>query len=470
MKTKNIITQTDGYKFLNNSNLQNVSNVYSYFESRSGAKYPTTVFCGLQYFLKEYLEGVVVTQEKIDWAKIVAKNYLGSEHDFNEKMWKTIVDEYSGKLPITIKAVPEGAEIPESNVIMTIQLSVDDERLSGLPNHLETLLTNVWACCTTATKSKYIKRIIKSYWGNTAETFDGVLFTYHDFGMRSSKSPEAAAICGFGHLTNFLGTDTVSAWELAHDYYNEDPADISYSVWASEHNYMMYKGRDGESEVLKEIFYNRPTGIVSIVSDTFNIYNFVENLIGKEFHDIVMNRKGRTVIRPDSVTPQHDTQAKITLWILESLWKNFGGIVNNRGYKVLDTHVRVLYGDSISEDSIKDILETAKVNGFSAENLVFGCGSYLLDQHNRDTQRFTYKSSAMRINGTWRGIFKSPLGSNKKSKKGRMKLVMTKEGYQTFTEFDCGYLEAKDELLEVFRNGEITKQYTLTEIRERAKI
>jgi len=464
----NIITNTDSYKYLNNAFLKDVTGISSYFESRNGAEYPTTVFFGLQYLLIEYLEGVRVTQDMIEEAKVTALNHLGSETDFNIKMWQHIVDKHSGRLPIEIKAVPEGLEIPESNALMTI-VNTDPE-CEGLVNHLETLLTNVWSANMVATKSKYIKRILLRYAAKTADSNDHIKFQLHDFGQRSAKCPEAAGWNGAGHLINFLGTDTVLAWECMRDYYSADVSKIGYSVFATEHNYMMYKGREGEAEVVREILENRPTGIISCVSDTYDIYNFVDNIVGKQFKEDILNRDGIWVTRPDSLTPKHDTPAKVTLWILESLWKNFGGTVNDKGYKVLNPKVRVIYGDGLTEVDIENILIMATEADFSAENLVFGCGSYLMDKHNRDTQRNAYKTSAMRndVDG-WYGTNKEPLGSNKRSKKGRLKLVKSGNSYKTLTEYDDGYKEAKDELVTVFKDGEIVKKYTMDEIRKNSE-
>lgn len=463
---KNIVTNTDSYKFLNNSMLNGVDNIYSYFESRNGSKYPTTKFFGLQYLLKEYLDGVTVTQEMIEEASELAEAHLGSAEDFNREMWETIVNDYDGKLPIEIKAVPEGTEVPESNVLMTITLTEDNPKLVGVVNHLETLLTNVWASSTVATKSTYIKKLLIKYANETAMGLEHIPFQLHDFAQRSVKAPEVAGFNGASHLINFFGTDTVLAWETLRDYYNGDVRSIGYSVFATEHNFMMYKGPDGEKEVLGEILEARPKGIISVVSDTYDIYRFVDEYVGKYYKEQILNRDGVFVVRPDSLTPECDTPAKVALWILESLWKNFGGELNVKGFKVLNPKVRVIYGDGLDENSITEILEHAKEAKFSSENLVFGCGSYLLDKHNRDTQRFAYKSSAMKIDGKWEGRYKKPLGSNKMSKKGRMKLVKTSDTFITLTEYDDGYDEATDELVTVYKNGKIVKEYTLDEVRE----
>lgn len=465
-RKQNIITNTDSYKFLNNSMFEGVTNIYSYFESRNGSQYPTTKFFGLQYLLKTYLDDVTITQEMIDEAKVLANNHLGSSDSFNLEMWEHIKDNYNGKLPIEIKAVPEGLEVPESNVLMTITLTQDDAKCVGLVNHLETLLTNVWSACTVATKSTYIKNLLIKYAEQTCEEKSHIPFQLHDFAQRSAKSPEVAGYNGAGHLINFFGTDTVLAWENLRDYYSGNIADIGYSVFATEHNYMMYKGVDGEEEVLGEILAKRPNGIISVVSDTYNIYNFVDNLVGNVYKENIKNREGVFVVRPDSLTPDHGTPEDITLWILESLWKNFGGTTNEKGCKVLDPHVRVIYGDGLDEESIENILILTFKKGFSSENIVFGCGSYLIDKHNRDTQRFAYKSSAIKINGNWEGRFKKPLGSNKVSKKGRLKLVKTVGSYITLTETDEGYAEAKDELVTVYKDGKIVKEYSLEEVRK----
>lgn len=467
---KNIITMTDSYKFLNNAFLNEVLNILSYYEARAGAKYPETVFAGLQYLLKEYMCGIVVTQQMIDHAKMVAKYHLGGENKFNVKMWQYIVDKYNGKLPIEIKAVPEGTSVPVDNVLMTITCTDETGICAGLVNHLETLLTNVWSCCLVATKSKYIKSILLTYADLTCDGKEHIRFQLHDFAQRSVKCPEAASFTGVGHLLNFYGTDTVLAWENALDYYNGNPENIGFSVFATEHNYMMYRGINGEEQVVREILENEmfKTGIISVLGDTYNIYNFVENIMGKTFKNDILNRDGTFVVRPDSITAEHDTPAKMTLWIIDSLWKNFGGTINSKGYKVLDKHVRCIYGDGLNTKSITDILEILMINGYSSENVVFGCGHFLLDEGCRDTQRNAYKSSAMNINGTWQGVFKNPLGSNKKSKKGRMKLVHDDNlKFKTVTEYDVAYDASEDQLVTVFKDGDLIKDWTLDEIRLR---
>lgn len=466
---KNIITLTDSYKFSHWKMLENVTGISSYFESRSGAQFPSTVFFGLQPLLINYLSGEVVTEGKLQRAMDLSKNHLGSENALNYNIWKHIIDKHNGRLPISIRAVAEGAEIPESNVLM--QIRETDPVAAPLVNHLETILTNVWFPSSVATLSKYIKKdlILMADW--TCNNKDHLPFQLHDFSMRSVKFPEAGGVGGAAHLTNFLGTDTVSAIEYISEYYNTGYEGIAYSVFATEHNTMMYKGKEGEEYLVGKALDLNPSGIVSIVADTFDIYNFVENIVGKTYKQRILDREGIFVVRPDSVTPDHPTKKEITLWILEQLWRDFGGHENLKGYRVLNDKIKVLFGDGLCKQEIWEILMTMKEAKFASSNIVFGVGSGLVDKSiNRDTQRFAYKSSAMKIGGEWKGVYKDPLGSNKKSKKGLLKLVKIDGQYKTLTQYDEGFESAKCELVEVFRDGNILKQYAFDEVRENAKI
>lgn len=463
--TNSIITLTDSYKFGHWKMFDdNVTGISSYFESRNGAEFPTTVLFGLQYLLKKYLVGQVVSNEKLENAMRLSNAHLGSPDALNHTLWRHIIDNYNGRLPISIWAIPEGTEVEESNALTIVES--EDKIVAPLVNHLETLLTNVWYPSSTATLSKYIKKDMIVWGEKTCDDLNHIPYQIHDFAMRSVKSPEAGGIGGAGHLINFLGTDTVSAIEFLNTYYNSGYEGVAYSVFATEHNTMMYLGREGEEYLVGKALDLNPTGIVSIVGDTFDIYNFVKNIVGKTYKKRILEREGIFVVRPDSVTPDHPTKKEITLWILEQLWKDFGGHENNKGYRVINDKVRVLYGDGLTRQEINEILEYVANAGFAACNLVFGLGSGLLDKSlNRDTQRFAYKSSAMKIDGNWVGIAKDPLGSNKKSKKGRLKVVKTDKGYKTLTQYDKGFDTATCELVKVFDHGELTREYSLQEIR-----
>src|ERR1035437_3635540 len=183
---------------------------------------------------------------------------------------------------------------------------------------------------------------------------------------------------------------------------------------------MTAMGPGVECEQIVRVLDQNPTGIVSVVADSYNIYQFVDMYMGLLLKDRILAREGVFVVRPDSITDVHDTPARLMEWILNSLWSAFGGTTNVKGFKVLDPHVRVLWGDGIDRDGIDKILDRAQLAGFSAENVRIGMGGALLQKVNRDTQRFAFKSSAQYRNGQWYDVWKDPIGSGKTSKKGRL--------------------------------------------------
>lgn len=463
--TNNIITLTDSYKFSHFKMYENVTGISSYFESRHGAKFPTTVFFGLQYIIKKYLEGRVVTREKIDHAKRLSKAHLGCESAMNIDMWEIILRDHGGQLPIKIRAFPEGSEVNTSNALVIVEDT--DSRCFPLVNHLETLLTNVWSASTVATLSRYIKKDMIKWAELTCDDLNHIDFQLHDFSARSVKCPEAAGFCGMGHLLNFFGTDTVAAIEYALQYYNADIETVGKSVFATEHNTMMYKGREGEVDLVGKALELNPEGIFSVVADTYDIYNFVTNIVGKRYKNQILNRNGVFVVRPDSVTPNHNTKEDMTVWIVKELYNIFGGKVNNKGYKELNPRLKALYGDSITIDDANKIFNLLEKHGFAANNVVLGCGKFLSDEPNRDWQRFAYKTSAVKINGSWEGISKNPLGSNKMSKKGLLKVTKNEYGYRTLTQYDEGFDDAKCELETVFENGKLIREQTFDQVKNR---
>lgn len=440
--------------------MQNTAYVYSYFEARIGAKYNETVFFGLQGLLQEYLS-TPVTQADIEEAAAIFEQHFGDSTVFNREGWEYIVNTHNGRLPVDIRAVLEGTVVPISNVLMTIVNT--DPNCFWLTNWLETLLCHLWYPITVATLSYNTKKMINSYLDATSDNPSAIDFMLHDFGYRGASSEESAGIGGAAHLINFMGTDTLAAMKYAHDHYSADYNSLAFSVRASEHSVMTSDGVNGEMGILDRILDTTPNGIVSIVADSYNIYDFVHNVCLRK--DRIMARDGRTVIRPDSITEDHKSPEELTEWIVAKLYDTFGGTVNSKGFKVLDDHVRVLWGDGINPDGINAILWTLKGAGFSAENMVFGMGGGLLQRDiNRDTQRFAFKCSAQYRNGEWIDVQKSPLDASKASKPGRLKLIETLDGFKTVRLEEPGI----DKLQLVYRHGEIMFPTTFDEIRSRA--
>jgi nicotinamide phosphoribosyltransferase len=470
MKTNNILTKSDSYK-LNHWNQYDplTEYVYAYFEARKGAKYGNTVFFGLQYILKQYLVGVVVTQEKIDRAAALSKAHFGNDSFFNRAMWEHILHKHGGKLPVRIKAVPEGTPVTVNNIMMSVENT--DPLCFSLTNFLESILTHVWYSSTVATLSREVKKMYKHWLSGTADSDAGIMFMLHDFGYRGVSSDESAAIGGAAHLINFLGTDTVPAMEMIVDYYhgNKDFTGIAYSVAATEHSIMTSKGQEGEYEIVDRLFEVYKRGILSCVADSYNYETFVVKM-GTEYKNRILERDGVFVIRPDSVTPNNPTPEDLCVWTLNSLWETFGGTINTKGFKVINPKVRVLWGDGIEKDGVAKILNGAFQAGFSVENFAcFGMGGGLLQKVNRDTQRFAFKSSAQCRNGVWYDVYKKPLDESKASKKGKLKLIINEAGeYETVKQDEKP--EYQDQLVTVFENGELIQDYTFEEIRANARV
>lgn len=472
---KNIILETDSYKLTHKDMYQKGTEVvYSYFEARGGYS-DYTVFFGLQSIIKEWLVGQVVTQENIDEAREYVGANIGDAPN-NLDGWQYIVDEHNGYLPIRIKAVSEGTPVPVHNVLMTVENT--DPKCFWLTNALESILTHVWYPTNVATLSRNVKTLIQRAYGDTSDT-DDVSLMLQDFGYRGATTPEAAAIGGAGHLVNFLGTDTVPALRLAHEHYNASLEGLGLSVPATEHSIMTSLGREGEYKIVDQLLENYPTGILSVVADSYNIYKFVTEM-STTYKNNIVNRDGVFVIRPDSVTTDHDTPARLMVWIMDALWEAFGGTVNSKGYKVLPPQVRVLWGDGIDYDGISHIIDALKIHAYSIENVAcFGMGGGLLQKHNRDTHKFAFKCSAQKRNGEWHDVFKDPIGGTKTSKKGRLKLSVVHplnedgelpEHYETRR--DDGWYDddtfLNDILITVFENGKLTNEINFDTIRSNA--
>jgi len=457
----NITTLTDSYKIGHyNMYPEGTEKVYSYFESRKGAKFNKTVFFGLQYLIKEYLQGAQVTSEKIEQGKALMDVHLGPGA-FNLEGWTHILNEHDGRLPILIKAVPEGLPIPTNNVLMTVENI--DPKCWWLTNYLETLLSHVWSSSTVATLSREIKIMCKHYLEETSDNIDGLDFMLHDFGFRGVSSVESAGIEGAGHLINFKGTDTIRAIEYAMEYYNSDVC--AFSVPATEHSIMTSLGPYGERQLFLDLLNKYPTGILSVVIDSYDYERFIKE-ITPNYKSKILNRDGKVVFRPDSGDP-----TTTTLRVLELLDNVFGSSENSKGYKVLNPKVGMLWGDGIDYMGIRNILHAMKAAGWSASNIVFGMGGGLLQKINRDDQRFAFKCSAQYRNNEWIDIYKKPKDISKMSKKGRQYLYRVEGShglvYNTTNVFD---FNNDDILRTVFNYGNIIQDYNFEEVRKRARI
>lgn len=455
----NVLLLTDSYKVSHYRQYpKNTTKVYSYLEARSGGEYKEVMFFGLQYFLKKYFVGKVVTQEKIDQAEKFFKAHFTDQTLFNKAGWEHILKDHSGYLPILINAAPEGMMIPESNVMMTVENTCP--HCSWLTNYIETILVEVWYPCTTGTISREMKKIIKKAMEiSGTDTPENLMFRLHDFGFRGVSSPESAAIGGAAHLVNFYDTDTLAACELLMEYYNSEMP--GFSIPAAEHSTITAWGKEGELAAYQNMLLQFPTGMVAVVSDSWDIRNAIKSLWGSKLRNQVLSRDGLLVIRPDSGDP-----VKLLPELLNIMGDRFGHITNNKGYKVLPDKVRLIQGDGIRRDTLSGILKAIMDAGWSADNISFGSGGGLLQDCNRDTQRMALKCSFIEVNGTGRNVYKQPATDpTKNSKSGRLMLALDKSGIITLPERTPGYT---DLLRTVYSYGKLFIDYNLAEIRKHA--
>jgi nicotinamide phosphoribosyltransferase len=466
LKLTTMVTRTDSYKF--SQFLQypkGTTHVSSYIESRGGED--ESVFFGLQAFIKEYLMKPITMNDVKRAEHIVQAHGL----PFNREGWEIIVNEYGGKLPLEIQAVPEGTVMGTRNV--QVQVVNTDPRLAWLTSYIETaLLRAIWYPSTVATKSRKMKKVIAKALHETSDVpvMDQLLFKLHDFGARGASSAETATLGGMGHLINFMGTDTFEALEGVMEYYNTDQV-VGFSIPASEHSTITSWGRENEVNAYENMIdqFAGEGKLYACVSDSFDIYAATRDLWGEKLRDKVLASGGTLVVRPDSGDPE-----TVPVEIVEILAEKFGYTVNSKGYKVLHPSVRVIQGDGINEHSLPNIIENLKKAGFSADNIAFGMGGGLLQAWNRDSLKYAMKASAIRINeGEWIGFSKDPItDKGKQSKQGRLGLTyecgVGSCGYRTLPE---DLANKKGNILRtVFKNGELLVEDTFQEIRDRASL
>lgn len=446
--------------------------IYSYLIARSVKKYDAALWFGLQahlYFLTEPITPAMV-EEFLEYRKLI----LGSVPPGVEKKIRAL-----GKLgywPISIKALPEGSVVPNRNVLMT--MTNTDPEFAWCVGFLESYILKVWNTTTVATSSLGFKRLFTKYAEETAseEAMGMVPFQVHDFGYRGCSSEQTAALSGMAHLVTFLGTDTVTAVKAARDYYKAVHP-IGLSVPATEHSVMCAYGRDNEIGAFRTMLRQNPSGIVSIVSDTYDLWN-VLTVIADELKPDILARDGKVVFRPDSgdpktilcgdeAAPAGSPARKGAIRLLDEL---FGSTVNSKGYKELNPKVGLIYGDGMYYSRIADILGTIKVMGYATTNLVIGVGGILLQQHNRDDMGFAIKATHARVGTEDRELFKDPVtDSGKRSHKGFVRIDRLEGGEYVTTDRVSAEKEKGGLLVEVFRDGKMLKEWTFEEVRALAR-
>ena len=483
---KESILLTDGYKLDHRRQYpEGTEFVYSNWTPRSCQYFPEAhegvVVFGIQYFIKEYLldkfnknffnrpKEEVVEEFTRRINTFLGPNQVGVEHI--EALHAL------GYLPIEIKALPEGSICPIGVPALTIVNTLPE--FFWITNYLETLMSStLWLPMTSATSARlYKKRLMEHAIKTGFDKQPGLDFLCHDFSMRGMAGIEAAIMSGMGHLTSFTGSETIPALEAVEEYYHADADSelIAGTVPATEHSVMCAGGMEDEFETFERLINETyPTGIVSIVSDTWDFWQVITDYLPR-LKDTILARDGRVVIRPDSGDPvkiicgdpSADPGTPEFYGAYELLGNIFGTTLTENGYKVLNDHIGLIYGDSITLERQDQIYSQLEAKGFAATNLVLGVGSFTYQFKSRDSLGFAMKATWCQINGEAKEIFKCPKTDSgmKKSLKGLLQ-VYKEDGVYKVKDQVSKEEEKQGCLTTVFRNGVLYKAWFLDEIRQ----
>lgn len=423
--------------------------------------------------------------------------YLGTDYDVThfEKLHDL------GYLPIHVKILEEGTLISIKVPVLTIYNTHPD--FYWVTNYLETIISNLlWKPMTSATIAHTYRKVLTKWQEKTdKEKAWFIDWQGHDFSMRGLDSVDATVSSGLGHLTSFSGTDSLPAIGGARKYYGETGF-VGGSVNATEHSVMCAGTKDDEIGTFRRLLRIYPNGILSVVSDTWDLWRVCTEYV-TVLKDEILARDGKLVIRPDSGDPveilcgKYDQERDGVLvpcdggynsesgfknidfpnrpeskGVIELLWDVFGGTINEQGYKVLDPHIGAIYGDSITIDRADEICRRLEVKGFASTNVVLGIGSFTYQYNTRDTFGFAMKATYVEVEGEGREIFKDPITDDgmKKSAKGLMQVFR----YEGSHGKSCYQLkdqvswedEGKGELRTLYLNGEFHNVTTLSKIKD----
>lgn len=426
-----------------------------------------------------------------DSAKAIGVKHIGALHKL-------------GYLPIEVKALAEGTECPIKVPLFTVKNT--DDRFYWLTNYIETDMSCMtWGPITSATTARRYRKIFDAWAEKTGGSPEFVPFQGHDFSYRGMYGRQAAIMSGAAHLTSFYGTDTLPAIPYLEKYYACDSAHeiVGKSVAATEHavmcvgtgfyirknNLTWEKYGDAELAVFKRLITELyPTGIVSIVSDTWDLWKVLTKYL-PAMKEEILKRDGKLVIRPDSGDPVDilcgcvEQQMSTDDWdsitpaaqkgVVELLWNTFGGITNTKGFKELDPHVGCIYGDSITPERADTICERLAAKGFCSTNWVAGIGSYTYQYVTRDTFGMAMKATfaEVEIGERREGIevFKDPVTDDgtKRSARGLLQVVEGPTGKLELITQVNWKAEQEGLLQTIFRDSSMQIVYSLKDIRER---
>ena len=439
---------------------------------------------GMQYFVEEYLirqfrerffnlprAGVLAAyKRRMDHylgPDAVPVKHIGELHEL-------------GHLPLLVKAVPEGTLVPVRVPLLTIRNT--DPAFFWLTNMVETLMSNVlWMPITSATTAHHYRLTFDRFARETGADPAFCQWQGHDFSFRGLAGVEAALLSGAAHLLSFTGTDTIPAIDFLEEYYgaNCEHELIGGSVPATEHSVMCMGGPEGERDTIRRLITEvYPTGIVSIVCDTWDFWKVLTEILPSLKNEI-LRREGKVVVRPDSGDPVDiicgtNPSELAPVWpeagAIATLARTFGAVTNRRGFLDVNPRVGLIYGDSITRERQEQILTRLAAKGFSSSNVVLGIGSYTYQHVTRDTfgiaVKATYGATSSRGG---HAIYKAPKTDDgtKNSATGLLCVLRGDDRRLRCAERVTWTVEANGVLQPVFWDGKAHNVQTLAEIRER---
>jgi nicotinamide phosphoribosyltransferase len=431
----------------------------------------------MDYFNEEFFGRPV--DEVVGRHKQRVEGLLGQP--FDDQHWRDL--HALGYLPLRFSALPEGTEVPLGVPMFIIENTVPG--YGWLVNYFESVLSNEdWLPMTSATTALRYRRMLDAYAKETSDTPEFVDWQGHDFSFRGMGSFEAGAASGAGHLLSFAGSDTLAAMDWIDRYYGDDPeaalARVRFSggsVPASEHSVMCVDGKGKELETIQRLLVTFPKGIVSIVSDTWDLWYVITKILPK-LRDPIMGREGKLVIRPDSGDPVKilcgDPEAAPGSpphkGVVELLGDIFGVTTNSKGFRVLDSRIGTIYGDAINYERAEEICRLLRAKRYASTNPVLGIGSYTYQYVTRDTYGFAMKATWARVDDVGHDLFKDPvtdIGSIKRSARGRLAVLQGEDGELKLINGATPEDEAKSQLRPVWEDGRFLRRTTYREIVQR---
>lgn len=488
----NPILAIDGYKVSHRAQYpQGTTQVYSNFTPRSDRFFSSPVadgklvFFGLQGFLQWFMVDLFndaffarPQEDVVNEYKAVMDSYLGKG--------AVPVDHIRalhnlGYLPLHVKSLDEGSKVPMKVPVLTITNTRDE--FFWLVNYLETVLSaELWKASTNATIAHHYRKVCEQWAVKTCSDMSHIDFQCHDFSFRGMAGLQDTMQAGAGHLLSFKGTDSIPSLLYARDHYTAgEDYFIGASIPATEHSVMCMGEKEQEIETFRRLIVDLyPQGFVSIVSDTWDYWRVMTEYT-RELKQIILNREGRVVFRPDSGDPveilcgtgadddTRNTRTPEEKGSVEVLWEIFGGTVNEKGYKVLDPHVGLIYGDSITLARADEILRRLEAKGFASSNVVFGVGSFTYQYNTRDTFGFAMKATWGAVNGEGRMIFKEPKTDSglKRSARGLLRVERDAQGELQLHDEQTWEQEKTGELKTRFLDGKLYNVDHFEQIRQR---